>query len=127
MAKVKDMKELDRVRVQFLGKRGAMTQFMKGMGKLSKEERPVIGKLANDVRQEIQNGLNSFKHEMETKALEARLTKERIDVTLPGKAPAIGGHHPLDIGGAGPPARALDRLAGVGDGLGQTTDRKSVV
>ena len=97
MAKVKDMKELDRVRVQFLGKRGAMTQFMKGMGKLSKEERPAIGKLANDVRQEIQNGLNSFKHEMETKALEARLTKERIDVTLPGKAPAIGGHHPLDI------------------------------
>jgi phenylalanyl-tRNA synthetase alpha chain len=97
MAKVKDMQALDNVRVQFLGKKGEMTQFMKGMGKLTKEERPVVGKLANEVRQEIQNGLNSFKHEMETKALEARLTKERIDVTLPGKAPAIGGRHPLDI------------------------------
>lgn len=97
MAKVKDMKALDHVRVQFLGKKGEMTQFMKGMGKLTKEERPVVGKLANEVRQEIQNGLNNFKREMETKALEARLTKERIDVTLPGKAPAIGGRHPLDI------------------------------
>lgn len=97
VAQVHDMKGLDDVRVHFLGKKGKMTQFMKGMGKLSKEERPAVGKAANEVREEIQSSIAHFKADMEQKMLEARLEKEKIDVTLPGKKQHVGAHHPLDI------------------------------
>ena len=56
---IEDIKDLEELRVQFLGKKGAITQFMKGMGKLSKEERPIVGKKANEVRKEIQDNLDS--------------------------------------------------------------------
>lgn len=97
VAEVHDMKQLDDVRVKYLGKKGKMTQFMKNMKKLSKEERPAVGKAANEVRQEIQSSIARFREEMENRVLEARLEKEKIDVTLPGKKPALGAHHPLDI------------------------------
>ena len=94
---IEDIKELEELRVQFLGKKGAITQFMKGMGKLSKEERPIVGKKANEVRKEIQDNLDSVKGHIEAKVLEARLEREKIDVTLPGKPCKCGAHHPLNI------------------------------
>jgi phenylalanyl-tRNA synthetase alpha chain len=94
---IEDIKDLEELRVQFLGKKGAITQFMKGMGKLSKEERPIVGKKANEVRKEIQDNLDSVKGHIEAKVLEARLEREKIDVTLPGKPCKCGAHHPLNI------------------------------
>ena len=94
---IEDIRELEELRVQFLGKKGAITQFMKGMGKLSKEERPIVGKKANEVRKEIQDNLDSVKGHIEAKVLEARLEREKIDVTLPGKPCKCGAHHPLNI------------------------------
>lgn len=95
--KIGNIKELDTLRVQFLGKKGVMTQFMKGMGKLSKAERPIIGKKANEIRTEIQESLEKVKNDIEKKMLEARLEKEKIDVTLPGRTCHCGVHHPLNI------------------------------
>ncbi|MEG2650393.1 MAG: phenylalanine--tRNA ligase subunit alpha [Eubacterium sp.] len=93
---VVDLKALDDARVKFLGKKGQLTAAMKGMGKLSKEMRPVIGKMANEVREEIEQGLASKKALLESALIEATIQQERIDVTLPGKQPEIGGYHPLN-------------------------------
>jgi phenylalanyl-tRNA synthetase alpha chain len=93
---VDDLKALDEARVKFLGKKGELTSVMKGMGKLSKEMRPVIGKLANEVREEIEHGLSQQKEALENEMMAAALSAEKIDVTLPGKQPARGGHHPLN-------------------------------
>lgn len=94
---VKDMKELDELRVHFLGKKGALTSVMKGMGKLSKEARPVVGKMANEIREEIERGLTEQKQNLEAAVMASRMEKEKIDVTLPGKQPQTGSLHPLSI------------------------------
>jgi len=94
---VKDMKELDELRVRFLGKKGALTGVMKGMGKLSKEARPVVGKMANEIREEIERGLTEQKQNLEAAVMASRMEKEKIDVTLPGKQPQTGSLHPLSI------------------------------
>lgn len=91
------LRALDEVRVRYLGKKGSMTAVMKGMGKLSKEERPVMGALANEVRAHIQNGLDAKREEIEEKALEEKLAAETLDVTLPGEKHRHGSKHPLQI------------------------------
>lgn len=92
-----DLKALDEIRVKYLGKKGSMTAVMKGMGKLSKEEKPVMGALANDVRSHIQAGLNQKREEIEERKTEEKLKKETLDVTLPGKEVKRGAKHPLQI------------------------------
>ncbi|MBS6341359.1 MAG: phenylalanine--tRNA ligase subunit alpha, partial [Eubacterium limosum] len=94
---VSDMKSLDDIRVKYLGKKGVLTAALKGMGKLSKEERPVIGKLANEVREEIETGLAGKKEALETAEMMAAIEKEKLDVSLPGKKPSEGNLHPLNI------------------------------
>lgn len=90
-------KDLEALRIKYLGKKGKMTAVMKGMKSLSKEERPVIGQLANDVRAAIENGLKAKKDKLDSEELEKRLTQETIDVTLPGTAQKVSGKHPLNI------------------------------
>ncbi|TFB24982.1 phenylalanine--tRNA ligase subunit alpha [Filobacillus milosensis] len=90
-----DEKQLQDVRVYFLGKKGQITEVLKGMGKLSKEERPVIGQLANEVRDEITEALESKKTKLEQAAMERQLKEESIDVTLPGRPAQVGGPHLL--------------------------------
>jgi phenylalanyl-tRNA synthetase alpha chain len=90
-----DLKNLQDLRVRFLGKKGPITEILKGMGKLSKEERPIIGRLANEVRNVIGNAVDTKKAELEHKLLEKELENEKIDVTLPGRKIRTGSHHLL--------------------------------
>ncbi|MCD8239024.1 MAG: phenylalanine--tRNA ligase subunit alpha [Clostridiales bacterium] len=94
--KVKDLKELDEARVRVLGKKGELTALMKGMGKLSKEERPAIGQLANEVRTAIEQDLEKRRTQFEEQAVAAKLKKEKIDVTMPGKKSSLGHIHPMN-------------------------------
>ena len=88
--------ELDALRVKYLGKKGELTAILKQMGRLSAEERPVVGALANEVREAITADIARRTKELESAALAARLAAEEIDVTLPGKAPAQGKRHPFE-------------------------------
>ena len=90
LAQSQDLKALDAVRVKYLGKKGELTAILKQMGKLSAEERPVIGQLANQVRGDIEEKLEQTKSELENKMLDLRLATETLDVTLPGKKNVIG-------------------------------------
>ena len=77
--------ELDALRVQYLGKKGELTNLLKMMGKLSAEERPAMGQLANEVRAALEQALETKGKELEAKAMEDRLKAEALDVTVPGK------------------------------------------
>jgi phenylalanyl-tRNA synthetase alpha chain len=90
-----DLKQLQDIRVAFLGKKGPITEVMKGMGKLSPEERPILGQLVNDVRNEITNKISEKQDQLEKEAVAEKLRSENIDVTLPGRQVSVGNHHPL--------------------------------
>ena len=85
--------ELEAVRVQYLGKKGALTAVLKQMGKLSPEERPVMGQLANEVRAELEKAIEVRSATLAAKALEAKLAAETVDVAIPGNH-TQGGHKP---------------------------------
>ena len=88
---------LDAARVRFLGKKGELTQILKQMGKLSAEERPAMGQLANAVRAEIEERIAQKEKELKEAALGMRLETEAVDVTMPGKDYPAGHRHPLSI------------------------------
>ncbi len=96
LSKAVDLKSLDEIRVKFLGKKGEITGILKQMGKLSPEERPVIGQLANKVRADIEESITAAQNTLKSMAAAKKLEAERIDVTLPGKAPRLGAAHPLN-------------------------------
>jgi len=86
---------LEEARIKYLGKKGELTAILKGMGGLSAEERPVIGALANEVREFLTNAIDTKKSEMEAKLQDEKLAKEVIDITMPGKKSKVGNLHPL--------------------------------
>ena len=86
---------LEQVRVDFLGKKGLVTQHMKSLGKLSAEERPKAGQVINQVKQQIQQAIEARKTALQTAALAARLASEKLDITLPGRGQHAGGLHPV--------------------------------
>ena len=88
--------QLEELRVRFLGKKGELTAVLKQMGKLSPEERPVMGQLANTVRAEIEEMLEKQKAAAQAAALEAKLASEALDVTIPGKPVVLGHAHPMN-------------------------------
>ena len=92
-----DLKELDELRIKYLGKKGELTAILKQMGGLSPEERPVMGQRANEVRAYIEEKIKSRMDELGKKALEMRLAQETIDITIPGRRQQMGGLHPLSI------------------------------
>ena len=92
-----DSQALETLRVKYLGKKGELTAVLKMMGKLSAEERPVMGQVANAVRADIEEKLESVKAKLAAKALEARLLAEAVDVTIPGVPVAHGHKHPMSI------------------------------
>ena len=96
IAQAADAAAVDELRVRFLGKKGELTAVLKQMGKLSAEERPVMGQLANSVRASIEQELEKRKADIHAAALEAKLASEAIDVTIPGKAVSIGHQHPMN-------------------------------
>ena len=89
------LEDLENFRIEFLGKKGKLTSILRGMGGLSKEERPIIGKLANEVRLDIEEELSKMKSSIEDKLMEEKLKRDKIDITLPGKEVLTGHHHPL--------------------------------
>ena len=91
------IKALDELRIKYLGKKGELTAILKQMGKLSAEERPVIGQLANKVRQDIEEAITSKMSALKAKEKERKMAAESIDITLPGKQQSIGKLHPLKI------------------------------
>ena len=103
---------LDELRVKYLGKKGELTAVLKMMGKLSPEERPVMGQLANDVRAALEQALEERGTALEAAALEQRLKDEALDVTIPGEAVTLGRKHPMNI--------ALDELLDIFIGMGFT-------
>lgn len=91
------VKELEALRIKYLGKKGEVTSVLKNMKDLSAEERPIIGKVANDVREGIEAELESAKEDKKAKEMEANLILEDIDVTMPSKAIERGHRHPLNV------------------------------
>lgn len=96
LEKITEQKKLEDLRVKFLGKKGEITAILKQMGKLSAEERPVIGQLANSVRADIEQAIATKQAELKQAVAKKRLATETLDVTLPGKAQKIGKPHPLN-------------------------------
>lgn len=89
--------ELESFRVRFLGKKGEVTSLLSEMGKLSKEERPVIGQVANEVRSHIEEAIKNKKEQLREAELKRKLAEERVDVTLSGKETHVGKQHPLNM------------------------------
>lgn len=90
-----DLKALDLVRVAYLGKKGPITEISKGMKTVSPEERPILGALVNEVRNEITSNLEAKKAKLEMEKINRDLESEAIDVTLPGSQVAVGQSHVL--------------------------------
>lgn len=90
-----DEKVLNDVRVKYLGKKGELTLILRGMGGLSPEERPVIGSLVNQVRDEIENLIEDKEKEFKVAEIKRKLENEKIDVTMPGKKVELGSVHPI--------------------------------
>ena len=95
LEKALDLTELENLRVKYLGKKGELTSLMKGMGKLTPEERPVIGQLANEVRGFIEGILEEKSKALIKLAKDKKLASETIDVCLPGNRPEHGKMHPI--------------------------------
>ena len=86
---------LEQLRIDYLGKKGQITALLKGLGKLSAEERPAAGAQINVVKQELQGLIGQRKSALESAAVEAQLAAETIDVSLPGRGQSTGGIHPV--------------------------------
>ncbi|WP_300408282.1 phenylalanine--tRNA ligase subunit alpha [Lagierella sp.] len=91
-----ELDELDRIRVKFLGKKGELTLILREMGKLSKEERPIVGQYANEVRTEIENLLSNKREELQKIKNERKVKAEKIDITRSISRFEIGHRHPLN-------------------------------
>ena len=92
----KDLKELNEANVKYLGKKGELTAVLRGMGALSAEERPVIGILVNVVRDELEGAISEKEQKFKAEEMEAKLAKEKIDITLPANKIKRGSKHPLN-------------------------------
>ncbi|WP_156782211.1 phenylalanine--tRNA ligase subunit alpha [Acidihalobacter aeolianus] len=90
-----DLGALDALRVEYLGKRGALTEQLKSLGRLPPEQRPEAGLAINAVKEAVAEAIAVRRGELESDALRARLQSERVDVTLPGRGQEVGGLHPL--------------------------------
>ena len=103
---------LEALRVKYLGKKGELTAILKQMGRLSADERPVMGQLANQIRAELEDAIDDTRKKLEAAALEARLELETVDVTVPGEEIRLGHKHPM--------YKALDEIKDIFVGMGFT-------
>ncbi|WP_440961759.1 phenylalanine--tRNA ligase subunit alpha [Paenibacillus nitricinens] len=95
LQEVMDPQVLNDLRVKYLGKKGELTEVLRGMGGLSAEERPVIGQVANQVRSAIEEIIGAKQEAFQQQETQQRLQAEKVDVTLPGRRMQQGGIHPL--------------------------------
>jgi phenylalanyl-tRNA synthetase alpha chain len=110
LAQISEIRELEDLKVAYLGKKGELTQILKGMGALSAEERPIIGQMANVVRSVLEENIADTRMRLVREERNAKLKNEVIDVTLPGKFRTIGRKHPLTM--------VLDELKDIFLGMG---------
>ncbi|WP_446897583.1 phenylalanine--tRNA ligase subunit alpha [Clostridium sp. LBM24168] len=92
----KDNVEINDIRIKYLGKKGELTKILRSMKSLSSEERPIIGKLANEVRKSLENAIEETAKMMKNTERESKLKNEIIDITMPGRKQIIGKRHPLE-------------------------------
>ncbi len=101
-AATSDAAELENIKARYLGKEGSLTGLLKGLGKLSAEERPAAGARINQIKQQIEAALQARRDAIQQQALQAKLAAEALDVTLPGRGVGVGGLHPV--------TRTLERI-----------------
>lgn len=100
-----DERALEQLRVDYLGKKGSLTELLKGLGKLSPEERPQAGERINQAKRQVQDALESRKKDLVEAALNRQLRSEAVDVTLPGRRQSGGGLHPV--------SRTIERIQSI--------------
>lgn len=112
-AEIQDLDDLEKLRVEYLGKKGSLSAVLGAMGKLPAPDRPVIGSIANEIKQQLQEGIDQRKQELISAQIFAQLKAETIDVTMPGiqRAPR-GKAHPINS--------TIDRMLDILVGLGFT-------
>ena len=92
-----NLQELNDIRVKYLGKKGEITSILRGLGKLSKEDRPRIGQIVNEARTQLEELIEEKNAALQERELAARLASEKIDITLPGRTAPLGHLHPLTL------------------------------
>ncbi len=97
LAAVDSLEALKNLRVKYLGKKGPMTEILRGMGKLPAEERPKIGQIVNEIKGFLEEEITSRNKVLEKKALADKLANEKVDITLPGRRPRAGHLHPVTL------------------------------
>ena len=107
-----DERALEQLRVDYLGKKGSLTELLKGLGKLSPEERPQAGERINQAKRQVQDALESRKKDLVETALNRQLQSEAVDVTLPGRRQSGGGAHPI--------SRTIERIQSIFEAAGYT-------
>ena len=107
---VDTLEALEQLRINYLGKKGKLSQILRGMGKLPPAERPRVGSLANEVKEALQSNLEQQRNTLETAKFKAQLAAETLDVTMPGVARSLGRLHPLNS--------TIDRVLDIFVGLG---------
>ena len=107
---VEDLSDLESLRIKYFGRKGLLSTVMRGMGKLSKAERPVIGKLANEVRTSLTEAFDGVEGTLNQQAREGQLAAEAVDITLPGRLPQLGKKHPV--------TQTFDRIQEIFRGMG---------
>lgn len=106
------LEDLEQLRVNYLGKKGELSQILREMGKLSPEERPRLGAIANEVKELVQSLLESRRESLNNAQIQAKLAAETLDVTLPALSRPLGRIHPLNS--------TVDRMIDIFVGLGYT-------
>ncbi len=112
IAATPNLEELESIRVSYLGKKGQLSQILRGMGKLSPQERPIVGALANEVKETLQANLDNRYQALQQAQIEAQLQAETLDVTMPGVSRPLGHIHPINS--------IIDRILEIFVGLGYT-------
>jgi len=105
-----DERSLEQLRVDYLGKKGSLTDLLKGLGKLAPEERPAAGERINVAKRQVQEALEQRRKHLVETALNRQLEAEAVDVTLPGRRQSAGGSHPV--------SRTIDRIQGIFEAAG---------
>lgn len=106
------LEKLEGIRVSYLGKKGKISVIMKGMGKLSPEERPYLGAIANEIKEKIQEKLKKQQETIQEREIERRIKEETLDVTMPGVSRQLGRIHPIQ--------GTIDRIVDIFVGMGYT-------
>lgn len=115
VAQADSLQALDQLRVEYLGKKGVITQQAKTLGKLSAEERPAAGQKINEAKGQVEQAINARRGDLEEAAIADRLARESIDVTLPGRGQDLGGLHPV--------TRTLQRIEQFFAGAGYSVEQ----